>query len=222
MDLRAAVCSAYGRLASAPSRPSSNAHDANSFSAGEPAQSRTALAPLSDGLFARISASESTAMTSHRPASCSGGLWRTFECRRVRQRTPTNGRQGKSAASGRAHMVGRLEFCAPSGRRAGWRFSSKPQRFQCSDRRRLLVEPAPRHEPPRRRLPHPARAHPRQPRGARRPKSFVGEVMRAAKKAGHIGQSFGRRQAPARAARASAAAGAPRSRCRCPRPRGAS
>jgi type IV secretory pathway VirD2 relaxase len=29
-------------------------------------------------------------------------------------------------------------------------------------------------------------------RGAGRPKSFVGEVMRAAKKAGHIGQSFGR------------------------------
>ena len=27
--------------------------------------------------------------------------------------------------------------------------------------------------------------------GARRPKSFIGEVMRAAKKAGHIGQSFG-------------------------------
>ena len=30
-------------------------------------------------------------------------------------------------------------------------------------------------------------------RGARRPKTFVGEVMRAAKKAGHIGDSFGRR-----------------------------
>ncbi len=29
-------------------------------------------------------------------------------------------------------------------------------------------------------------------RGARRPKTFVGEVMRAAKKAGHIGKSFGR------------------------------
>ncbi len=29
-------------------------------------------------------------------------------------------------------------------------------------------------------------------RGARRPKSFVGDVMRAAKKAGHIGQSFSR------------------------------
>ncbi len=28
--------------------------------------------------------------------------------------------------------------------------------------------------------------------GARRPKSFVGEVMRAAKKAGHRGQTFGR------------------------------
>src|SRR5580698_7438057 len=28
--------------------------------------------------------------------------------------------------------------------------------------------------------------------GAKRPKSFVGEVMRAAKKAGHRGQAFGR------------------------------
>lgn len=33
--------------------------------------------------------------------------------------------------------------------------------------------------------------------GGRRPKSFVGEVMRAAKKAGHIGQSFGRSRAGA-------------------------
>src|SRR5260370_1336487 len=33
--------------------------------------------------------------------------------------------------------------------------------------------------------------------GARAPKSFVGEVMRAAKKAGHIGQSFGRSRAGA-------------------------
>ena len=29
-------------------------------------------------------------------------------------------------------------------------------------------------------------------RGPSRPKSFVGQVMRAAKKAGHVGQSFGR------------------------------
>ncbi len=33
--------------------------------------------------------------------------------------------------------------------------------------------------------------------GAKRPKSFVGEFMRAAKKAGHIGESFGRRKAGA-------------------------
>ena len=32
-------------------------------------------------------------------------------------------------------------------------------------------------------------------RGAKRPKTFVGEVMRAAKKAGHIGKSFGRSKA---------------------------
>jgi type IV secretory pathway VirD2 relaxase len=34
-------------------------------------------------------------------------------------------------------------------------------------------------------------------RGARRPRTFVGEVMRAAKKAGHIGNSFGRGKAGA-------------------------
>jgi type IV secretory pathway VirD2 relaxase len=33
--------------------------------------------------------------------------------------------------------------------------------------------------------------------GAKRPKSFVGEVMRAAKKAGHVGESFGRGKAGA-------------------------
>ena len=38
-------------------------------------------------------------------------------------------------------------------------------------------------------------------RGARRPKTFVGEVMRAAKKAGHIGQSFGRSKVSAGASR---------------------
>ena len=39
--------------------------------------------------------------------------------------------------------------------------------------------------------PRPGRIHPRN-RSAMRPKSFVGEVMRAAKKAGHRGQTFGR------------------------------
>ena len=45
--------------------------------------------------------------------------------------------------------------------------------------------------------------------GAKRPKSFVGEVMRAAKKAGHVGNSFGRSRRP-QAARRSGAAGGPR------------
>lgn len=55
--------------------------------------------------------------------------------------TPTTGRQGKSAASGRAHMVGWLEFCGPTGVRGGWRFTQKPQRFQRFDRHRHLIEP---------------------------------------------------------------------------------
>jgi type IV secretory pathway VirD2 relaxase len=37
--------------------------------------------------------------------------------------------------------------------------------------------------------------------GARRPKTFVGEVMRAAKKAGHIGKTFGRRSTGIRGSR---------------------
>ena len=57
------------------------------------------------------------------------------------RRNPTIGRQGKSAASGQAHMVGRLEFCAPPGVRAGWRFSRKSQRFQGLGSRRRPVEP---------------------------------------------------------------------------------
>jgi hypothetical protein len=57
------------------------------------------------------------------------------------RRNPTIGRQGKSAASGRAHMVGRLEFRAPSAIRAGWRFNRKSQRFQRRNRRRRLIEP---------------------------------------------------------------------------------
>ena len=52
-----------------------------------------------------------------------------------------HGRQGKSAAFGRAHMVGRREFFGPSSLRAGWRFSRKLQRFQGRGRRRHLIEP---------------------------------------------------------------------------------
>ena len=59
----------------------------------------------------------------------------------LRWKNPTIGRQGKSAAFGRAPMVGRLEFHGPFSNRAGWRFNSKPEGFQRLDRRRRLVEP---------------------------------------------------------------------------------
>ena len=56
-------------------------------------------------------------------ASAGCGGWQSVKG--IAQKQPIHGRQGKSAASGRAHMVGRLEFCAPSALRAGWRFSRK-------------------------------------------------------------------------------------------------
>lgn len=55
---------------------------------------------------------------------------------------PIHGRQGKSAASGRAHRVGRLELYEHLCDRASWRFSPKPQRFQRPDRHRCPPEPA--------------------------------------------------------------------------------
>ena len=58
----------------------------------------------------------------------------------IRWRNHKEGRQGKSAASGRAHMVGRLEFQGPSTRRASWRFEPKAHRYQCPDRRRCRPE----------------------------------------------------------------------------------
>jgi len=60
----------------------------------------------------------------------------------IGQKHHIHGRQGKSAASGRAHMVGRVEFNGAFGNRAGWRFNAKPERFQPSDRRRCPAEPA--------------------------------------------------------------------------------
>lgn len=58
------------------------------------------------------------------------------------QRHPIHGRQGKSAASGRAYMVGRLEVHERLCNRASWRFRPKPQRFQRRDRRRCPPDPA--------------------------------------------------------------------------------
>lgn len=68
----------------------------------------------------------------------SGG---SLSIRGIGQRKSRNGRQGKSAASGRAHMVGRLKFQRPLTRRAGWRFEPKLKRFQHADRRRCQPEP---------------------------------------------------------------------------------
>jgi hypothetical protein len=56
-------------------------------------------------------------------------------------------------------------------------------------------------------------------RGLSRPKSFVGQVMRAAKKAGHVGHSFGRGKGGASRSRFGGA-GVLRSPCRCDRPHG--
>ena len=73
----------------------------------------------------------------HALAGCSA-----WQCSRgIGQGYLINGRQGKSAASGRAHMVGRLEFQRPLTRRAGWRFEPKLKRFQCPDRRRCQAVP---------------------------------------------------------------------------------
>ena len=85
--------------------------------------------------------SESTAMTSIGLHRLLAGCRRRLSVGGRGARTSTTGRQGKSAACGRAHMVVRLEFCAPSGLRAGWRFSWRSQRFQRRDRRRRLIEP---------------------------------------------------------------------------------
>lgn len=57
------------------------------------------------------------------------------------QRSPTNGRQGKSAASRRAQVVGWVEYLRPSGTSSSWRFTAKPERFQRPDRQRLLWRP---------------------------------------------------------------------------------
>ena len=53
--------------------------------------------------------------------------------------------------------------------------------------------------------------------GAKRPKSFVGEVMRAAKKAGHTGEGLRADRRNRRADRPSGGAGGPP--CLCPRAR---
>jgi hypothetical protein len=52
------------------------------------------------------------------------------------ERNTTNGRQDKSAASGRAQVVGWVGFFYTSAHHACWRFRHKVQRFQVSERHR--------------------------------------------------------------------------------------
>ena len=52
------------------------------------------------------------------------------------ERNTTNGRQDKSAATGRAQVVGWVGFFDTPAIRACWRFCRKGQRFQQSGRRR--------------------------------------------------------------------------------------
>jgi hypothetical protein len=59
----------------------------------------------------------------------------------LRWKNPTIGRQGKSAASGRAQVVGWVEIFWHSDTQAGWRFISKLERFQRLDRHRTLLKP---------------------------------------------------------------------------------
>jgi hypothetical protein len=52
------------------------------------------------------------------------------------ERNTTNGRQDKSAASGRTQVVGWVGFFGTSARRPCWRFCCEDQRFQRPERRR--------------------------------------------------------------------------------------
>ena len=109
-----------------------------------------------------------------------------------------HGRQGKSAASGRAHMVGWVEYFRRFENWPCWRSAPNTPTISMPRAPSLLLRTASSAMTSRDDDLHirPGRIrHGNQ--GAKRPKSFVGEVMRAAKKAGHVGESFGRGKAGA-------------------------
>jgi hypothetical protein len=59
------------------------------------------------------------------------------------QGNTTNGRQGKSAAFGRAHVVGFVEYFKHFKNQPCWRSSRNVPRFQYQERRRLPPERPP-------------------------------------------------------------------------------
>ena len=72
-------------------------------------------------------------------ASAGCGGWQCVKG--IGQKQPIHGRQGKSAASGRAQVVGWVGCFRYADVATGWRFKSKDERFQPSKRRRSLLEP---------------------------------------------------------------------------------
>lgn len=64
------------------------------------------------------------------PAGCGGG-WNVVERETDK---PTNGRQDKSAACGPAHVVGWIEDFRQMAQQPCWRFPSKAQANQRSER----------------------------------------------------------------------------------------
>jgi type IV secretory pathway VirD2 relaxase len=108
------------------------------------------------------------------------------------RRDTDHGRQDKSADRGRAHVVGWIGVfspVAPSAVGARRRFVNEFNLLSaCRGRVGNRIGMSARDDGIRIR---PGRIRPGD-RGAKRQNSFVGEVMRAAKKAGHTGRGFGR------------------------------
>ncbi len=105
-----------------------------------------------------------------------------------RRLDPIHGRQDKSAAIRRAQAVGWIEIFSHPPRAAGWRIRHFSHHFQC-----LVGHPraSPTSDRPMTPGDDDIQIRPgwirHGNRGDKRPKSFVAEVMKAAKKAGHVG-----------------------------------
>lgn len=73
-------------------------------------------------------------------ASAGSGGWQNVKG--IGQKQPIHGRQEKSAASGRAQVVGWLGIFGHADNLAIWRFTAKGERFQDAKRHRILLQKA--------------------------------------------------------------------------------
>jgi hypothetical protein len=110
------------------------------------------------------------------------------------RRDDSHGWQDKSPDLRLGHVVGWIKSFGHWGSGACWRLQRKVQRIQHIERRRssfcgpiAMTVRDDEINVPLGRIRHGNRS-------AKRPKSFVGQVMRAARKAGHTGKEFGARQ----------------------------